>query len=250
MNHRPIRLGVNIDHVATLRQVRGVNYPDPIQAAFVAIKAGADGITLHLREDRRHIQDEDVVRLKETLNVPMNLEMAVTDEMIDIALRTSPRYVCFVPEKREELTTEGGLDVLSHFESIAKASARLKMEGIQVSLFIDPDIAQIEAAKKTGAPIIELHTGAYANALNHSQQQALLDKLKYAANYASRLGLIVNAGHGLHMENVREIAEISVIHELNIGHSIIARAVFVGLEHAVMEIKNVLLSVRQAEIAV
>lgn len=244
-----IRLGVNIDHIATLRQARGVSYPDPIQGALMAIKAGADGITLHLREDRRHIQDADVFSLKETLNVPMNLEMAVTEEMLSIATSVKPDFVCLVPEKREELTTEGGLDVLSHVDTISSAMSRMQAVGVSVSLFIDPELAQIDAAKATGAPIIELHTGAYANAGSNPARLVELDRIKRAAAYADRLGLIVNAGHGLHMNNVRDIAQIPVMNELNIGHSLIARAVFVGLTQAVSEMKALMLASQEHLVA-
>ena len=239
-----IRLGVNLDHVATLRQARGTSYPDPIQAALIAVKAVADGITLHLREDRRHIQDADVFAIKESLTVPMNLEMAVTEEMLVIAEKVRPDYVCLVPEKREELTTEGGLDVLSNHDAISKACMRLGEAGIQVSLFIDSDIAQIDAAKSVGAPIIELHTGAYADAATDTQAQVELARIKNGAEYADRLGLVVNAGHGLNEENVQPIAAIPIINELNIGHALIARAIYLGLAGAVAEMKALMLKAR------
>lgn len=245
-----IRLGVNIDHVATLRQARGTSYPDPIQAALTAIKAGADGITLHLREDRRHIQDADVYQFKKMLNVPMNLEIAVTDEMLRIAEEVRPDYVCFVPEKREELTTEGGLDVLSHQKTVQAACERMAASGVKVSLFIDPDLAQIDAAKAVGAPVIELHTGTYANAENPAEQLSELDRIKRAAEYAHRLGLIVNAGHGLNEFNVQDIAAIAVMNELNIGHGLIARAVFIGLTEAVAEMKSLMQQARERILAV
>lgn len=239
-----IRLGVNIDHVATLRQARGVEYPDPVQAAFKAIKGGADGITLHLREDRRHIQDSDVFTFKETLNVPMNLEMAITEEMLLIAESVQPSYVCFVPEKRHELTTEGGLDVAGHIEQITDACARLADAQVIVSLFIDPDKAQIDAAKRCGATTIELHTGAYSHAHKTPHSRAELKRIIDAAEYAHQLKLIVNAGHGLHIENVQAIAAIPVMNELNIGHSIVARALFIGMQRAVEEMKTLMMAAR------
>lgn len=240
-----IRLGVNIDHVATLRQVRGVSYPDPVQAAFKAIRGGADGITLHLREDRRHIQDADVFTFKETLNVPMNLEMAATEEMIAIAESVQPAYVCLVPEKRHELTTEGGLDVASQLSLMHDVCARLADAGVIVSLFIDPDKSQIEAAKEAGATTIELHTGAYASAHNMPNCKSELKRIIEAAEYADNLGLIVNAGHGLHIENVQAIAAIPVMNELNIGHSIVARALFIGMQRAVEEMKSLMMAARE-----
>lgn len=235
-----LRLGVNIDHVATLRNARGVRYPDPVAAAAIAEQAGADGITIHLREDRRHITDRDVALLKQTLNVPMNLEMAVTEEMLDIAVKTQPAFSCLVPEKRQELTTEGGLNVAGQLEAITDATRRLSDAGIQVSLFIDADNAQIGAAKKTGAPIIELHTGQYAEAETEQQRTVELARLMEASKYAHSIGLQVNAGHGLHYHNTLSVAEIPQIVELNIGHSIIARAVLVGLDQAVRDMRNIL----------
>ena len=243
-----IRLGVNIDHVATLRQARGVTYPDPIQAAFKAIKGGADGITLHLREDRRHIQDSDVFSFKEMLNVPMNLEMAATDEMVAIAEKVRPTYVCLVPEKRDELTTEGGLNVVAQVDRLKDVCARLKAADIIVSLFIDPEKSQIDAAKEVGAPTIELHTGEYANAVVSSKIKEELKRIETAAEYAHRLKLIVNAGHGLHSQNVEPIAAIPVMNELNIGHYLVARAVFVGMQRAVEEIKMLMLSARESAV--
>ena len=240
-----IRLGVNIDHVATLRQVRGVPYPDPIQAAFKAIKGGADGITLHLREDRRHIQDADVFAFKQTLNVPMNLEMAVTEEMMSIAESVQPAYVCLVPEKRHELTTEGGLDVVSQITAFSDACTRLSEANIIVSLFIDPDRSQIQAAKRCGASTIELHTGAYAHAQSVTESRAELKRISDAAMYAYHLGLTVNAGHGLHIENVQAIAAIPEMNELNIGHSIVARAIFIGMQRAVEEMKALMVAARK-----
>ena len=237
---RELRLGVNIDHVATLRNARGVRYPDPVAAASIAERAGADGITIHLREDRRHITDRDVAMLKQTLNVPMNLEMAVTDEMIDIAVKTQPTFSCLVPEKREELTTEGGLDVAGQVENIANATKRLTDAGIQVSLFIDADRKQIDAAKEAGAPIIELHTGQYAEADTEEEQKKELARLMEAAGYAHSIGLQVNAGHGLHYHNTLDVAQIPQMVELNIGHSIIARAVLDGLDKAVRDMREIL----------
>ena len=237
---RELRLGVNIDHVATLRNARGVRYPDPVAAASIAERAGADGITIHLREDRRHITDRDVAMLKQTLNVPMNLEMAVTDEMIDIAVKTGPTFSCLVPEKREELTTEGGLDVAGQVENIANATKRLTDAGIQVSLFIDADRKQIDAAKEAGAPIIELHTGQYAEADTEEEQKKELARLMEAAEYAHSIGLQVNAGHGLHYHNTLDVAQIPQMVELNIGHSIIARAVLDGLDKAVRDMREIL----------
>ncbi|RUO77369.1 pyridoxine 5'-phosphate synthase [Idiomarina seosinensis] len=235
-----LRLGVNIDHIATLRNARGVRYPDPVAAAAIAEQAGADGITIHLREDRRHITDRDVQLLKQTLNVPMNLEMAVTEEMLSIAEDIKPTYCCLVPEKRAELTTEGGLDVKGQQQSITEAVTRLTAAGIAVSLFIDADKQQIDAAKATGAPIIELHTGQYAEAETLAEQQQQLIKIRNAAEYADNLGIQVNAGHGLHYHNTLAVAQIECIEELNIGHSIIGRAVLVGLETAVRDMKEIL----------
>lgn len=233
-------LGINIDHVATLRQARGTRYPDTVLAAALAEEAGADGITVHLREDRRHIQDRDIYLLKETLQTRMNFEMAVTEEMIGIASEVKPRHCCLVPEKREELTTEGGLDVVGQFEKIKSATQRLAAQGIEVSLFIDPDNAQIDATLACGAPVIELHTGAYADAETPEEQKNELLRIQKAAAYAYDQGLIVNAGHGLHYHNVEQIAEIPQLNELNIGHGIIARAVFVGLKEAVAEMKQLM----------
>ncbi|MCY0965937.1 pyridoxine 5'-phosphate synthase [Parathalassolituus penaei] len=235
VNNR-VLLGVNIDHVATLRQARGTRYPDPIQAAFVAEMAGADGITIHPREDRRHIQTRDVYVLKETLQTRMNLEMAITDANLDLAEEVQPEYCCLVPEKREELTTEGGLDVVGHEAQVAAACKRLADLGILVSLFIDPDEAQIDAAIRCGAPVIELHTGRYADT-EGLQQQTELERIRAAAEYAHDRGLVVNAGHGLHYHNVEAIAAIPQMHELNIGHAIVAHALFVGFEQAVREMR-------------
>ncbi|EKO3557387.1 pyridoxine 5'-phosphate synthase [Vibrio metschnikovii] len=240
-----ILLGVNIDHVATLRNARGTRYPDPVHAAEIAERAGADGITIHLREDRRHIQDRDVRILRETLQTRMNLEMAVTDEMLEIALNTQPEFVCLVPEKREELTTEGGLDVLGQLEKVKAATEKLTAAGIKVSLFIDADREQIDAAKACGAPFIELHTGHYAEASNETEQQNELKKIAAAAAYASDLGITVNAGHGLTYHNVAAIAAIPEIYELNIGHAIVGRAVFDGLSKAVADMKAIMDNVRR-----
>ncbi|QIO05579.1 pyridoxine 5'-phosphate synthase [Acinetobacter shaoyimingii] len=230
-------LGVNIDHVATLRQARGTNYPDPVKAALICEEAGAEGITLHLREDRRHIHDDDVRRMRPVLKTRMNLEMAVTDEMVAFALEIKPHHVCFVPEKRQEVTTEGGLDVIGHFEDVKKATQALTAIGCDVSLFIDADFAQIDAAVACGAPTIELHTGAYADAHTPAEQQAELERIVKGTEYAVSKGLVVNAGHGLNLDNVAPIAAIPQIHELNIGHSIIAESVFVGLAQAVKDMK-------------
>lgn len=233
-----IRLGVNIDHVATIRQARGVDYPSPVAAAMMAIQAGADGITLHLREDRRHIQDSDLAQLKTQCTVPINLEMAVTDEMLSIAEQYQPDYCCLVPEKREELTTEGGLDVVTHESTIRAACQRLQARGIQVSLFIDPVIEQMDAAWRCAATIIEIHTGHYANAESSSALEKELKRVQSAAAYAHQKGLIVNAGHGLHDGNVQAIALIPHMNELNIGHSIIAQAIFDGLPVVVKKMKG------------
>jgi pyridoxine 5-phosphate synthase len=237
-------LGVNIDHVATLRQARGTTYPDPVQAALVCEQAGAEGITLHLREDRRHIQDDDVRRMRPLLKTHMNLEMAVTDEMVEFAKEIQPHHVCFVPERRQEVTTEGGLDVVGQFEKVKAATQALAEIGCEVSLFIDADLAQIDAAIACGAPTIELHTGAYADAANDEEQQAELARIIQGAEYAANKGLIVNAGHGLNLENVAPIAAIPQIHELNIGHSIIAESIFVGLTQAVQQMKAAIQSAR------
>ncbi|MFU8925487.1 pyridoxine 5'-phosphate synthase [Acinetobacter puyangensis] len=235
-------LGVNIDHVATLRQARGTCYPDPVNAALICEQAGADGITLHLREDRRHIQDADVYRMRPLLQTRMNLEMAVTEEMIGIALDVKPDYVCFVPERRQEVTTEGGLDVVSQFEKVKAATQTLLKAGIDVSLFIDPDAAQIDAAIACGAPTIEIHTGAFADAEGAAQQREL-QRIIDAAEYAEGR-LIVNAGHGLNLDNVTSIAALKQIHELNIGHSIIADSIFIGLAQAVQQMKAVIQAAR------
>lgn len=239
--HNRILLGVNVDHIATLRQARGTRYPDPVQAAMVAEEAGADGITVHLREDRRHIQERDVRVMVETLQTRMNLEMAVTEEMIEFALSVSPAHCCLVPEKREELTTEGGLDVAGQFERVQSAVTQLAKVGIEVSLFIDADPEQIQAAKRAGAPVIEIHTGAFADAESGQEQQAELQRIKDGVLLGNELGLVVNAGHGLNYHNVEPIAAIPGINELNIGHGIMARAMFTGLGEAVREMKRLML---------
>ncbi len=239
-----ILLGVNIDHVATLRQARGTRYPDPVQAAIDAEEAGADGITLHMREDLRHIQARDVRLIKAVLQTRMNLELAVTEAMLDFALEIQPEHACLVPEKREEVTTEGGLNVVSHFKTVERAVQRLQMIGSEVSLFIDPDIEQIDAAKAVGAPVIELHTGCYADATTEALQHHELQRIRQAAEYADSLNLIVNAGHGLHYHNVQPIARIKQFNELNIGHAIIARAVFCGLKDAVKHMRQLMQEAR------
>ncbi|WP_448211958.1 pyridoxine 5'-phosphate synthase [Colwellia sp. MEBiC06753] len=241
---KEILLGVNVDHIATLRQARGTTYPDPVHAASVAEHAGADGITIHLREDRRHIQDRDVFVMKETLQTRMNLEMAVTDEMIDIACQVKPTFVCLVPEKREELTTEGGLDVAGQLAKVSSAVAKLAEQGILVSLFIDADKAQIDAAKAAKAPFIEIHTGCYADAETEQTQLAELARLEEGIKYAASIGLKVNAGHGLHYHNVKPIAAIEEVIELNIGHAIIARAAIDGLDKAVRDMKQLMIEAR------
>jgi pyridoxine 5-phosphate synthase len=232
-----IKLGVNIDHVATIRQARGTKYPSVVQAALRAEQAGADSITLHLREDRRHMQDADIFALRPLLQTKMNLECAVTDEMIAIALKVAPQDVCLVPERREERTTEGGLDVIKYFKEAKAACEVLNNAGIRVSLFIGPDIAQINAAKEAGAPVIELHTGTFADAEHDTQKHQELQRIQNAVKHAQQLGLVVNAGHGLHYHNVHYIAAIPGIDELNIGHAIVAHALFVGWDNAVREMK-------------
>lgn len=240
---RPIKLGVNIDHVATLRQARHTPYPDPIAAALLAEEAGADLITLHLREDRRHIQDADVRRLRALLTTRMNLEMAVTPEMIDFALEVHPHDVCLVPERRAELTTEGGLDVVAHFATIADACRRLGAAGVRVSLFIDADPQQLDAAHAAGAPVVEIHTGRYADA-EGSDSEREFERIRVALSHGTALGLHLNAGHGLHYDNVARIAALPEIEELNIGHAIVAQAIFVGWQRAVSEMKQRMLTAR------
>ena len=247
MTRKNILLGVNIDHVATLRQARGTFYPEPIQAALVAEQAGADGITAHLREDRRHIQDRDIFLLREMLHTRLNMEMAVTDEMVALATKVKPYACCLVPEKREELTTEGGLDIAGNLNRMQWACDVLKSSDIEVSLFIDPDKSQIDAAVKAGAPVVELHTGCYADAKNPAQQDKELTRIREAAYYAYSAGLQVNAGHGLHFYNVEKICAIPEIVELNIGHSIIAQALFSGLSQTVKDLKHIM---RQARLGV
>ncbi|ENJ4475116.1 pyridoxine 5'-phosphate synthase [Yersinia enterocolitica] len=238
-------LGVNIDHIATLRNARGTIYPDPVQAAFIAEQAGADGITVHLREDRRHITDRDVRILRETIQTRMNLEMAVTDEMVGIACEINPHFCCLVPEKRQEVTTEGGLDVADQIDKMTVAVSRLSEAGILVSLFIDADMRQIDAAVAVGAPYIEIHTGAYADATSDLAQQAELVRIAKAATYAASKGLKVNAGHGLTYHNVQPIAALPEIHELNIGHAIIGQAVMSGLAAAVTDMKVLMREARR-----
>jgi len=240
----PILLGVNIDHVATLRQARGTRYPDPVQAAIEAEQAGADAVTLHLREDRRHIQERDVVLLKDILQTRMNLEMAVTDEMLAIAERIRPEECCLVPERREELTTEGGLDVAGQEARIGAACERLAAAGVRVSLFIDADPHQVDAAARCGAPVIEIHTGHYAEAADAHSRQMELERIVNAVQHGVAAGLHVNAGHGLHYHNVMAVAAIPALRELNIGHAIIARALFTGLREAVYEMKRLMCAAR------
>jgi len=241
-----IDLGVNIDHVATLRNVRGTAYPDPIRAALMAEDAGADVITLHLREDRRHIVDADVRALRSQLKTRMNLECAITQEMLDIACEVRPHDVCLVPEKREELTTEGGLDVAGHFEAVRAACRQLADAGSRVSLFIDADETQIRAAMEVGAPVIELHTGKYADAHDETEQRQEYERIVRGVQLGASLGLKVNAGHGLHYTNVQPIAAIEGIVELNIGHAIVAHAIFAGWDNAVREMKAIMVAARLA----
>lgn len=232
-----IRLGVNIDHVATVREARKTTYPDPVHAAILAEQAGADGITVHLREDRRHIQPRDVTVLKETIQIPLNFEMAAIPEMVEFALKIMPDYCCIVPERREEVTTEGGLNVTGNRENIKKICGTLMNKGIEVSLFIGPDEQQIKAAKEVGATIIELHTGHYADAKTKAEQMAALKALQTAAKIAHEMGLQVNAGHGLHYQNVMPVAAIPEVVELNIGHALIGHAIMVGMTEAVKQMK-------------
>ena len=234
----PLYLGINIDHVATLREARGTSYPDPVHAALQAELAGANSITMHLREDRRHIQDDDVYRMKVAIQTKLNLEMAVTDEMVEIASKVKPEDCCLVPEKRQELTTEGGLNVVAQEDKIKQACSKLAEAGVRVSLFIDADKAQIDASKRCGAPVIEIHTGHYADLKDEQEKNAELNKIKEMAEYADSLGLQVNAGHGLNIHNVAAIAEIDEIVELNIGHAIIADSILLGLPEAVKLMKS------------
>ena len=244
MKNNPILLGVNIDHVATLRQARLTRYPDPIEAVYAAENGGADGITVHLREDARHIQKRDVELIQQMLLTRLNLEMAVTDAMVVFAEKIRPVHCCFVPEKREELTTEGGLNVIADESRIRDASHHLKKLGIEVSLFIDPDLEQIEAAVRCGVPTIEIHTGIYADAKTAFEADGELKRIIAATRFAEQAGLIVNAGHGLNYQNVQAIARIPQLNELNIGHGIIARAMFIGLENAVREMKRLMVEAR------
>ena len=238
-----LELGINIDHVATLRNARGTTYPDPIRAARLAEEAGADLITLHLREDRRHIKDADLIALRPLISTRMNLECAVTPEMIDIACQIKPHDVCLVPEKREEVTTEGGLDVLGHYAAVEAATKQLKNAGIRVSLFIDPDEKQIKAAKDVGATVVELHTGRYAD-LSGVEQAKELERIQKAAQYGVSIGLRVNAGHGLNESNVLPIAALAELSELNIGHAIVAEALFKGWQNAIMDMKALMVKAR------
>lgn len=244
MSKSPILLGINIDHVATLRQQRHTRYPDPVEAMYAAEKGGADGITVHLREDRRHIQERDIEILQQTLLTRLNLEMAVTPFMIDYAEKMAVPHCCFVPEKRAELTTEGGLNVIADEKNIREACERLAAKDIEVSLFIDPDFKQIEASVRCGAPVVELHTGQYADAKTHREREVELERIVKAAEFAHQAGLIVNAGHGLNYQNTQAIARIPQINELNIGHGIVAHAIFVGLENAVREMKQLMYDAR------
>ncbi|MDH5392147.1 MAG: pyridoxine 5'-phosphate synthase [Gammaproteobacteria bacterium] len=245
---QPIYLGINIDHVATLRQARGTAYPDPVHAALQAEMAGADSITMHLREDRRHIQDADVYRMKSAIQTKLNLEMAVTDEMIAIASKVQPEDCCLVPEKRQELTTEGGLDVLAQEEKIKAACAQLAAAGIRVSLFIDADKSQVDAAKRCAAPVIEIHTGHYAEIDNAELKKKELQRIRTISEYANAIGLQVNAGHGLTVHNVGEIAAITEIVELNIGHAIISDAVFMGMPEAIRLMRSKMMERRQCSV--
>jgi pyridoxine 5-phosphate synthase len=235
-----IKLGINIDHVATLRQARGTKYPSVVEAALRAEQAGADSITLHLREDRRHMQDEDIFAIRPLLQTKMNLELAATDEMIAIASRVKPQDVCIVPERREERTTEGGLNLKESYDHLYRATQILTEQGSRVSLFIAPDLKDIDLAKKMGAPVIEIHTGSYADAEDEVTKQKEFKRVKAAAEHALSLGLVVNAGHGLHYHNVNLIAAIPGIEELNIGHAIVAHALFVGWDNAIREMKLLL----------
>ena len=239
-----LELGINIDHIATLRNARGTAYPDPLKAARLAEEAGADLITLHLREDRRHIKDADLIALRPLIKTRMNLECAITKEMLDIACQIRPHDVCLVPEKRQEITTEGGLDVIGHFQAIKAATTQLKNAGIRVSLFIDPEEKQIKAAQDCGASVIELHTGRYADVAGQ-EQLAELDRIKRAAHYGDSIGLRVNAGHGLNESNVLSIAAIKELSELNIGHAIVAEAVFKGWQKAITDMKSLMIQGRQ-----
>lgn len=243
-SHPRLELGINIDHVATLRNARGTIYPDPLRAAALAEEAGADLITLHLREDRRHIKDADLLALRPLIKTRMNLECAVTPEMIDIACQVKPHDVCLVPEKREEVTTEGGLDVLGHFDAVKVATKKLVDAGIRVSLFIDPEEKQIQAAKDVGATVVELHTGRYAD-LSGADQAKELERIRKAAVFGKSIGMRVNAGHGLHEGNVKPIAAIAELSELNIGHAIVAEALFKGWQKAIIDMKTMIAQGRE-----
>ena len=238
--NKRVLLGVNIDHIATVREARGTRYPDPVKAALDAEQAGADGITVHLREDRRHIQDRDIYLLREVMRTPMNFEMGVTEEMLKIAEEVRPEHICLVPETREELTTEGGLDVLAQEARVSAAVERLQAVGCEVSIFVDADEQQIKAAKRVGATTIELHTGHYAEAVTPAEQAKQLELIRKGTEFALKQGLVVNAGHGLHYHNVEPIAAIPGINELNIGHAIIAHALFVGFATAVAEMRTLI----------
>ena len=242
-----LRLGVNIDHVATVRNARGGNSPDPIRAALIAQNAGADGITAHLREDRRHIKDKDIERLMAEIELPLNFEMAATHEMKDIALRLKPNAVCIVPEKRMEITTEGGLDLISQFDRLKSICDQLNDKGLRISLFIEPDLRQIETALKLEVPVVELHTGTYSE-LRADDKENELKRIQRAVDYANELGIECHAGHGLNYENVGPIASIKKITELNIGHFLIGEAVFVGLTGAIGKMKNIMVEARKVEV--
>ena len=237
-------LGVNIDHVATVRQARGTSYPDPVEIALIAEENGADSITVHLREDRRHIQDRDVERLIRLVNTRVNLEMALNNEIIDLACSFKPSDCCLVPEKRQELTTEGGLDVFSQMDQLAQATERLKKSGIRVAYFVDPEPKQIESSQMAGAEVVELHTGTYADALSEKQQVYELNRIRECAIHGAKIGLMVHAGHGLHYENTAQIAEINEILELNIGHAIVAKSLDVGIAKAVSSMKKIIMDAR------
>jgi pyridoxine 5-phosphate synthase len=240
----PIRLGVNIDHVATVRQARGTSYPDPVEAGLLAVASGADSVTIHLREDRRHIQEHDVARLLACCPAPVNLEMAVTEDMIELACRARPRFACLVPERREEVTTEGGLNVAAQGERVRQACERLRAAGIEVALFVDPDPARLHALSATGAPHLEIHTGRYCDLTLEAERAGELRRIAGFARAARAAGFEVHAGHGLHVANVAAIAAIDEIVELNIGHSIVARALFVGLPAAVAEMRRAITQAR------
>ena len=246
MHTNSILLGVNIDHIASLRQARGTRYPEPAHACMLCEQAGADAITIHLREDRRHIQDRDVWLLKDVIQTRMNLEMAVTDEMVGIALDVKPEDCCLVPERREELTTEGGLDVIRYEKQITSACQKLAENNTRVSLFIDADFAQLDAAARTGAPVVEIHTGHYGDAATVDDRRKELSRIVSAVEHAKKLGFVVNAGHGLDYHNVSAIAAIADVNELNIGHSIVSESVFSGLEQAVVKMKQLMQKARES----